>query len=96
MLSAGLTLVGAGMVGLPLSDSPPALTACAFLVFAALACCNTGAEIVVAGDYSCLMNIGGGLARSGSGIRSMHLAEVLAGTEESPWFAPATNTKVGA
>ena len=47
MLSAGLTLVGAGMVGLPLSDSPPALTACAFLVFAALACCNTGAEIVV-------------------------------------------------
>lgn len=45
MLSAGLTLVGAGMVGLPLSDSPPALTACAFLVFAALACCNTGAEI---------------------------------------------------
>lgn len=57
---------------------------------------STGAEIVVAGDYSCLMNIGGGLARSGSGIRSMHLAEVLAGTEESPWFAPATNTKVGA
>lgn len=57
---------------------------------------STGAEIVVAGDYSCLMNIGGGLARAKSGIRAMHLAEVLAGTETEPWVAPSTNTKVGA
>ncbi len=57
---------------------------------------STGAEIVVAGDYSCLMNIGGGLSRIRSGVRSMHLAEVLAGTKEEPWVAPATTTKVGA
>ncbi|WP_182049515.1 (Fe-S)-binding protein [Changpingibacter yushuensis] len=56
---------------------------------------STGAEIVVAGDYSCLMNIGGGLSRTRSGVRSMHLAEVLAGTKEEPWTAPATTTKVG-
>lgn len=56
----------------------------------------TGAEILVAGDYSCLMNIAGGLSRTRSGIRAMHLAEVLAGTRDEPWVAPATNTKVGA
>lgn len=56
---------------------------------------STRAEIVVAGDYSCLMNIGGGLSRIRSGIRSMHLAEVLAGTKDEPWTAPATTTKVG-
>ena len=57
---------------------------------------STGAEILVAGDYSCLMNIAGGLSRTRSGIRAMHLAEVLAGSQEDPWIAPATNTKVGA
>ena len=57
---------------------------------------STGAEILVAGDYSCLMSIAGGLSRTRSGIRAMHLAEVLAGTSEKPWSAPATNTKVGA
>ena len=57
---------------------------------------STGAEIVAAGDYSCLMNIGGGLSRTRSGIRAMHLAEILAGTKEEPWAAPAATTKVGA
>lgn len=57
---------------------------------------STGAEILVAGDYSCLMNIAGGLSRTRSGIRAMHLAEVLAGSQEDPWISPATNTKVGA
>lgn len=56
----------------------------------------TGAEIVVAGDYSCLMNIGGGLSRNRAGIRAMHLAEVLAGTKDEPWVAPSTTTKLGA
>ena len=42
------------------------------------------------------MNIAGGLSRTRSGIRAMHLAEVLAGSQEDPWIAPATNTKVGA
>ena len=30
------------------------------------------------GDYSCLMHVGGGLSRLQSGIRPMHLAEILA------------------
>jgi L-lactate dehydrogenase complex protein LldE len=49
----------------------------------------TGAEAVTAGDSSCLMHIGGGLSRladsgptggeSGPAVRTVHLAEVLAG-----------------
>ncbi|HET7276537.1 MAG TPA: (Fe-S)-binding protein [Dermatophilaceae bacterium] len=41
----------------------------------------SGAEVLVAGDNSCLMHIGGLLSRQRSGIRTMHLAEVLAATE---------------
>jgi L-lactate dehydrogenase complex protein LldE len=44
---------------------------------------NTGAEVLVAGDNSCLMHIGGVLSRQRSGMRVMHLAEVLASTEDS-------------
>ncbi len=57
---------------------------------------STKAEILVAGDYSCLMHIAGGLSRTRSGVRAMHLAEILAGTREDPWQAPATTTAVGA
>jgi L-lactate dehydrogenase complex protein LldE len=39
----------------------------------------TGATVVTAGDASCLMHIGGGLSRNGTGARTVHLAEVLAG-----------------
>jgi L-lactate dehydrogenase complex protein LldE len=42
---------------------------------------DTGAEVLVAGDSSCLMHIGGLLSRQRSGVRVMHLAEVLASTE---------------
>ena len=38
----------------------------------------TDAEIVTAGDSSCLMHIGGGLARLRTGVRPIHLAEILA------------------
>jgi L-lactate dehydrogenase complex protein LldE len=38
----------------------------------------SGAESVCACDSSCLMHIGGGLRRRGSGVRAVHLAEVLA------------------
>jgi len=41
---------------------------------------STGAEVVVAGDNSCLTHIGGVLSRQRSGVRVMHLAEVLAAT----------------
>src|SRR4051794_5465039 len=45
---------------------------------------DSGAEVLVAGDNSCLMHIGGLLSRQRSGMRVMHLAEVLAATEGTP------------
>ena len=42
---------------------------------------ETGAEVLVAGDSSCLMHIGGMLSRQRAGVRVLHLAEVLAATE---------------
>ena len=39
---------------------------------------DTGAEVCVAGDNSCLMHIGGGLGRLRAGVETMHLAEILA------------------
>jgi L-lactate dehydrogenase complex protein LldE len=41
----------------------------------------TGAEVVTAGDASCLMHIGGGLSRLRTGVRPVHLAEILASTQ---------------
>lgn len=43
---------------------------------------ESGAEVLVGGDNSCLMHIGGLLTRQRSGVRVMHLAEILASTEE--------------
>ena len=40
----------------------------------------TGAEVVTAGDNSCLMHIAGGLSRLQAGVRAMHVAEILACT----------------
>jgi L-lactate dehydrogenase complex protein LldE len=42
---------------------------------------ETGAEVLCAGDRSCLMHIGGGLDRIRAGVRTLHLAEILASTE---------------
>jgi L-lactate dehydrogenase complex protein LldE len=44
---------------------------------------DTEAEICAAGDNSCLMHIGGGLRRQRAGVGTVHLAEILASTEES-------------
>src|SRR3954471_10546850 len=53
---------------------------------------DTDAEVLVAGDNSCLMHIGGMLSRQRTGVRTMHLAEILATTEASPsGAAPATS-----
>jgi L-lactate dehydrogenase complex protein LldE len=48
---------------------------------------ETGADVVTAGDNSCLMHIGGGLSRLRTGVHPLHLAEILASTEEEPWTA---------
>ncbi|GAA1634020.1 (Fe-S)-binding protein [Nonomuraea maheshkhaliensis] len=45
---------------------------------------DTGAEVLCAADNSCLMHIGGTLRRQKTGVRTMHLAEILASTEEAP------------
>src|SRR3954471_19780644 len=39
---------------------------------------DTRAEVCVAADNSCLMHIGGALRRQRAGVRTMHLAEILA------------------
>ena len=41
---------------------------------------QTGADVVTALDNSCLMQIYGGLHRSGSKVRTLHLAEILDST----------------
>jgi L-lactate dehydrogenase complex protein LldE len=38
----------------------------------------SGADVLIAGDRSCLMHIGGVLSRGSSRVRTLHLAEVLA------------------
>jgi L-lactate dehydrogenase complex protein LldE len=40
----------------------------------------TRAEVCAAGDSSCLMHIGGGLSRLRTGVRTVHLAQILAST----------------
>ena len=42
---------------------------------------DTGAEVCTAADTSCLMHIGGALRRQRAGVRTLHLAEILAARE---------------
>ena len=39
---------------------------------------DTGAEVCASADNSCLMHIGGALSRQRAGVRTMHIAEILA------------------
>jgi len=43
---------------------------------------DTGAEVLVAGDNSCLLHLGGILSRQRAGMKVMHIAEILSNTEE--------------
>jgi len=45
---------------------------------------DTRAEVCTAGDNSCLMQIGRALSRQRTGVRAVHLAEILATTEGGP------------
>jgi L-lactate dehydrogenase complex protein LldE len=50
----------------------------------------TGADLVLAGDLGCLMNMAGRLKRLGSRVEARHVAEVLADRlDEPPIAAPA-------
>jgi L-lactate dehydrogenase complex protein LldE len=42
---------------------------------------DTGAEVCTSADNSCLMQIGGALHRQRAGVRTVHLAEILASEE---------------
>jgi L-lactate dehydrogenase complex protein LldE len=83
----------AAVRGLELVDLPSARECCGFggtfavknadtsaamLADKCSAVLSTGAEICTAVDGSCLMQIGGGLSRQRAGVRTMHLAEILA------------------
>ena len=50
---------------------------------------QTGADLLLAGDLGCLMNMAGKLKRMGSPIKSRHVAEVLAGDSATPPLAEA-------
>ena len=56
---------------------------------------ETGAEYLVAGDNSCLMHIGGLLSRMRAGVTPIHLAEILASTEDALVAAGATAPQQG-
>ncbi|GLY70844.1 (Fe-S)-binding protein [Amycolatopsis taiwanensis] len=45
---------------------------------------ETGASALCTVDNSCLMHIGGTLSRRGARIRPVHIAEILASTDEDP------------
>ena len=82
--------------GLTLVELPDAETCCGFggtfaiknadtsaamLADKMTAVAESRAEVCTAGDSSCLMHIGGGLSRTGSPVRTVHLAEILAATD---------------
>jgi L-lactate dehydrogenase complex protein LldE len=56
-------------------------TSIAMLTDKVRAILDTGAEVCVAADNSCLLQIGGALSRQRAGVRTMHIAEVLAQTD---------------
>jgi L-lactate dehydrogenase complex protein LldE len=81
------------VAGLELVELPQATTCCGFggtfavknadtsaamLTDKLRAVLDTGAEVVCSADNSCLLHIGGGLSRQRSGVRAMHVAEILA------------------
>jgi L-lactate dehydrogenase complex protein LldE len=53
-------------------------TSSAILADKARSIVDTGAEVCTAADSSCLLQIGGVLSRLGGGVRTAHLAEILA------------------
>ncbi len=45
---------------------------------------STGADLLLAGDLGCLLNMAGKLKRTGSRVQVRHVAEVLAGMADEP------------
>ena len=51
---------------------------------------ETGAEMVLAGDLGCLMNIAGKASREGRAFKARHVVEVLAGALDTPPIGEAS------
>ncbi len=49
----------------------------------------TGADLLLAGDLGCLMNMAGRLSREGSKVKARHIVEVLAGMLDEPAIGEA-------
>jgi L-lactate dehydrogenase complex protein LldE len=50
----------------------------------------TGADLLLAGDMGCLMNLAGKMQRDGSKVKVRHVAEVLAGMADEPAIGEET------
>ncbi len=89
----------ASVAGLELAELPEGEACCGFggtfcvkypaisneMVSAKADCIeSTGAELLLAGDLGCLLNMAGKLKRRGSKVRARHVAEVLAGDSTTP------------
>jgi L-lactate dehydrogenase complex protein LldE len=89
----------AGVDGLTLKELPNAETCCGFggafcvkypdisnhlVTEKAEAIESTGADLLLAGDMGCLLNMAGKLKRRGSTVQVRHVAEVLAGQRDTP------------
>lgn len=57
---------------------------------------ESGADLLLAGDLGCLMNMAGKLARDGRPVRCRHVAEVLAGELTDPPIAMSARDAVKA
>jgi len=62
----------------------------------AAAITSTGANLLLAGDLGCLMNMVGKLQRDGAGIEARHVAEVLAGMMDAPAIGVPARATAGA
>ncbi len=89
----------AGIEGLDYRELPDAEVCCGFggtfcvkypeisnemVTRKARAVADSGAELLVAGDLGCLLNMAGKLQRDGSPVAVRHIAEVLAGQDDTP------------
>jgi L-lactate dehydrogenase complex protein LldE len=61
----------------------------------AAAVAATGADLLLAGDLGCLMNMAGKLQRVGANIEVRHIAEVLAGMTHEPAIGMKARASVG-
>jgi len=61
----------------------------------AAAIASTGADVLLAGDLGCLMNMAGKLQREGSRVEARHVAEVLAGMTDEPAIGRPAGASTG-